>query len=479
MKNLIFRISVYFILGPVDMKSKSSFFAPFPYLIVRFWPLSSLGSPNKASKYGRVIKKSIIIILCLQALGIYTLQSQEVVSGTLLLEQAYQMAKEHYPLIKDANLIDDIEKVNLEAIKKKGLPQVSLNGTAQAQTENIEFPIGDELLQAPLETWNTFLGIDYDIYDGGAKKAQKKIEMASAQVQRKSLEVQLRSLKDRVNTLLFAISLSRKQKDILETSKNDLETNIATLEAGFENGTVLESEVSKLKVRRLELVSNIIAIEGDTSTYFNLLEQLTGKTLSRDVQFVLPAYPTIENTYTVNRPEQDLFNDQKSLFAAREASIAASTLPKISFFAQGGVGNPNPVNFADFSTSPYALGGVRLKWNFLDFGKGKKEKQSLRLQQKQVEVDRELFLFDIESNAKEYREKMEALEAQIQNDETIVTLQKDILEQSKVQLDNGVINSSDYVTQINTSINAEQELEFNKIQLQQLNINYLTLIGKL
>ncbi len=394
------------------------------------------------------------------------------------LEELYQAANTHYPLIKDVGLIDNIEAVNLAVIKRGALPKISLQGQGQVQSENINLALGGTVLEAPLETWSTSLNIDYTLYNGGLTRAQKTIEVASANVDRNALEVQLRTLKDQVNTLVFAVSLSRKQQLILQNSRNDLATNIETLQAAFDNGVALESEVATLKVRELELTSDIVALAADINTYFLLLEQLTGKTLPKDAQFEVPNTNVLDDT-TIQRPENELFESQKSLFAAQEASIAANTLPKISVFAQGGVGDPNPLNFSDFSTTTFALGGIRLNWNFLDFGKGKKEKQRLQIQTEQIEVDKELFLFDIESKSREYRERIQSTKLQIANKTDIVALQNSILTQTKVQLDNGVINATDYVTQLNATLNAEQELEFNKTQLQQLQIEYLTLLGQL
>ena len=414
--------------------------------------------------------------ICL-VLSALTAVGQTAPSPTLTLQEVYQLAEQNYPLIKDAAIIDKIEEVSLESIRRSGFPQISLNGVGQVQSENISLNLGETSIEAPTEIYNVYMGINYDLYDGGIKKAQKNIETAAANVERKSLDVQMRRTKERANKLLFAILLSRKQKQILQTSEKGLDTNIATLQASYENGVVLGSEVSKLKVRQLELASEIIKTEGNIDTYFVLLEQLTGQAFPQDVQIEMPD-PSFQSD-EVSRPEQALFDNQKLLFEAQESSIAARTRPKISLFAQGGVGYPNPLNFADFSTAPYGLGGVKLNWNLLDFGKGNQDRQRLQLQQEQVEVDRELFLFDIDSEAKEYQEKITTLEAQIENDETIVQLQQEILDQSQVQLDNGVINSNDYVTQVNATINAEQQLEFNRIQLQQTIIDYLTLLGQL
>ncbi len=423
------------------------------------------------------LKKTIVIIVLV--FSINSLYAQEDVGNSINLEQAYQWANSNYPLIKDANLIDQIEAVNLDIIKKESLPSLSVNGRAQYQSENIELATGNTVLAAPLEIWNASVNVDYDLYDGGIKKAQKDIEIASANVNRKSLEVQLRNLKDRVNTLVFAIALSRKQEQILQTSIDDIDVNIKTLQSGFENGTVLESEVSKLKVRRLELNTDLIKTKGNVSTYITLLEQLTGKTLPKDVQFITPTELVSSSALAMNRPEEELYDSQKSLIAAQEASIAASTMPKISLFAEGGVGNPNPLNFADFNTSTYGLIGAKLNWNIFNFGKSKKEREKLKIEQDQIEVDRETFLFDLDNDVKEYLEQIETIKLQIENNEQIVALQTDILNQSRVQLDNGIINSSEYITQLNAKLNAENQLELNRVELQQININYLTLIGQL
>lgn len=422
-------------------------------------------------------KKHILKVIIL--LSVFMSSAQDGNLKSITLKEAYEFAQQNYPLIKDAVLIDAIEKVNLEVIKKSGLPKISMNGVAQLQSESIELNLGSTAIEGPLETYNAYLSADYDLYDGGKKRAESDIQRATSLVDRNAFKVQMRATKDRVNVLLFAISLSRKQKSIIDTSIDDLQSNIRTLEAGYINGSVLESEVSKLKVRKLELVSDLIKLQGDINAYIAMLEQLTGKTLSDAIVFEIPVLPADFISDDIDRPEQELFNSQKSLFAAQEASIAASLKPKVSLFAQGGIGNPNPLNFSDFNDSPYALGGLKLSWNFFDFGKSKKQKELLKVQQQQIEVDKEIFLFDVQSEAKDYIKKMEALKAQIVNDEAIVVLQKDILRQSKVQLDNGVINSSEYVTQINATLSAEQNLEFNRIKLQQYSIEYLTLIGKL
>jgi len=419
------------------------------------------------------------VILVVLILGIQHISAQTVSQETVSLQNAYGWANDHYPLVKDTDLIDEIEKLNLDIIKKDGLPKISLNGVGQLQTENVEFPTGNQTLAAPLETYNVYVHAEYNLYDGGKKSAEKELQKASSAVERNSLKVQKQSIKERVNVLFFAINLTKKQQQIIETSIADLEANLASLQAGYDNGTILESEVSKLKVRLLELETSRIDLRVNLQAYLDMLGHLTGKTLSQNVQFIVAETSLGSTNLDITRPEQDLFQSQQSLIAAQEASIATSLQPKISLFAQGGVGNPNPVNFSDFNTSPYALGGIKLQWNFLDFGKSKKQKQVLKVQQQQIAIDQEIFLFDVTSEAKEVVQNMAALKEKIINDAKIVALQKEILQQSRAQLTNGVINSSEYITQTNALIASEQNLEFNKIKLQQEKVAYLMLLGKL
>ena len=395
------------------------------------------------------------------------------------LEEVYQWTVTNYPLIHDLTVINTLEKISLEVISKDGLPRISVNGTGQLQTENIAFPSGGGLLEAPLETWNSSLNIEYDLFDGGKRGARKNIEIASAEVERRSLEVQLRYLKPRVNNLIFAISLARKQEEILKNTESDLSARLSAVQSGFQNGTNLESDVFKLKVRLLELQSDLIETRSRLKSYTDLLEPLTGKDFSATCEFVLPRTAADLQTAAPDRPEQELFENQKELLEVQKGLVSANNLPKITVFAQGGVGNPNPVNFADFTTSAYALGGIKLSWNPFDFGKSKKEKQRLTLQQEQVENDLAVFLFDVESNLKEYRATMEELNQKITNDAMVIDLQKEILKQSQVQLDNGVIRASEYITQINTTLTAEQQLELNTVRLNQTIIDYLTEIGQL
>ncbi|MBP2831022.1 TolC family protein [Aquimarina sp. U1-2] len=400
---------------------------------------------------------------------------QEVIS----LRELYAWGNTNYPLAQDAKLIHKIESLNLEAITRKRLPQLSLNAQAQYQSENIELQTGQISLEAPQDTYNAYVDINFNLYDGGLTRVRKQLQRNQSSVQYNQYKVQLRTVKKRINQLVFTITLSRKHVKIIQNTIDQLQENIDLAEAQVNNGTLLESELNKLKVRSLEAKKERTAIRANTKNYINLLEQLTGKSYEIHTQFDLPAELTISVSDSINRPENLLYDSQKKLLETQKNLLEAELMPKISLYGRGGIGNPNPLNFADFETSTYALGGIRLQWSFFDWGSNRKEKAKLEVDQQQIEVDRNLFNFELENDRLILQNELDKLVTQIKNSEQIVRLQNKILEQSKAQLDNDVITTSEYITQLNTSLNAQLQLELTNTQLLKARVGYLTLLGKL
>ncbi len=421
--------------------------------------------------------KTAVFLGCL-FLGIgLTAQDTPVLS----LTEAYEQVARNYPLIENKALLQAISESNMTLLNKEKLPTITLNGVGQLQSENVSIgaPGSPVHIDAPLETYKAYLEANFNIYDGGLVNAKKELETAALKANQQGLKVSLRFLKDRINALFFAIKLAREQQALYAISIEDIATNISVLQAGSDNGTVLPSDLAKLKVRKLELESENIKLKGDIKAYFSVLNALMGSDFSDTTVLKVPETTALGLRPEVTRPEQLLYQYQKEALLAQEKSIDATRMPKLTLFAQGGAGYPNPVNFADISNSPYALGGVRLNWNVFDWGKAKNERQKIELQVAQIDVDRKTFEFDITSRNTEFEEKMAALHAQIVNDLQITALQETILAQTKVQLQEGVINANDYILQVNAELSARQQLQVHQVQLQQQQIEYLTLFGKL
>ena len=401
----------------------------------------------------------------------------------LTLNEAYKLAESNYPLIKDQALLESISEYNLELINRKRLPTINLVGLGQLQSDNLQ--IGEEgsnspiNIDVPLESYRGYLDLDFNVFDGGTTNANRAIEKSQLKVNQQALKVKLRNLKDRVNVLFLNILLQKQQQSLIKTSIENIEVSIEMMQSGFDNGTVLESELSKLKVRKIELESEEINLEGNIKATTALLTELLGTPLTSETKLLLPDTVMQQSNLDISRPEEQLFEFQTNLLEAQKGKINASRLPKLSLFAQGGIGYPNPLNFADISNSTYALGGIRLNWNVFDWGIAKKEKEKIEIIKEQIAVDREIFEFNINQQQDNFLEKIEALNLQIEKDKAIVKLQSEILEQSSVQLQEGVINSNEYLIQVNNELSARQQMQLHLVRKQKLQIEYLTLYGKL
>ena len=425
--------------------------------------------------------KRIFLIVSLFLLFFGSPKAQEI--RELDLKEVYRLAKLNYPLSEDRLLMEEVSEVNLVLLSKNRLPVLSFNAEGRLQSDNVQIGSGDPAfpinVDVPLESYRAYLGLNLDIYDGGLTSAQKEIEKANEAVNQEALKVKLRSLKDRINLVFFNIELARKQRDILGTSLLDIETTIISSESKVKNGILLSSEVNKLKVRRLELLSDQGRLEGDIQAFVSVLEKLIGSSVSEEVKLNFPSIFVLPSGIDITRPEQDLYEAQKDVLKAQKSMTKAGQRPKLSLFGEGGLGYPNPLNFTDVESSFYGVAGLKLSWRFLDWGKAKKENQKIDLQIKRSEVDRLTFEFDIVSRKQEFVRRIYALEKQIQNDQEIVVLQSQILDQITTQINNGVISSNDYLQQVNAELRAKQQLKLHETQLIQLKIEYLTLFGNL
>lgn len=428
----------------------------------------------------RYLSKRFYIPIFLLMAGIIPAHGQQAI---LNLEKAYNLAENNYPLIKDKPLLESISETNQQILNRQRLPTLNLVGLGQLQSENLQIggdnPNSPINIDVPLESYRGYLDLNFNLFDGGLIKANKKAEESQLLVNQQALKVNLRNLKDQVNSLFLSTLLQQQQRELLKTSMENIEANIDMMQAGVDNGTVLESELSKLKVRKIELESEGINLEGNINATLEVLSKLLGTPLTNETQLLLPEALFQQNELNISRPEQQFFEYQSEFLESQKGKINASRLPKLSLFAQGGIGYPNPLNFSDISTSTYGLGGLRLNWNVFDWGIAKKEKDKIELQKEQIAIDRQVFEFNIDQQQENFRKKLEALDLQIEKDKEIVALQSEILKQSAVQLQEGVINSNDYLIQVNAELSARQQMELHLVQKQKLQIEYLTLFGKL
>lgn len=400
---------------------------------------------------------------------------------SLHLTEAYQLLEENYPLLQNVAVLQAVYQLDAQLIDLANKPTINLMGNAQIQSETPQIdaeglPISVDL---PLYSIKTYGEAQYNLYDGGVQEAQLVQKQARLQADKQQLEVEKFKLQERLNQLFLNVLLLREQTAIFALTQADLATRRAVLEAGVRYGTVLESEVTKLQVRELELTAEEQKIEHQQRGFVQTIATLIGRPLADDVVLLLPKLSERTTVPVINRPEERLFQLQKQALLSTNQLLEAQRKPKLNAFAQAGVGYPNPLNFFDSGIAPYAVGGVRFQWAITDWGKMDVEKQKRMVQTQQFDNQYHTLLFNIESNVAKYQSEIENLQQQIENTEQIAQLQNDILQQLAVQLDNGVITSTDYLIQTNAELRTRQQLEILQAQLVKTQVEFLYQRGAL
>jgi hypothetical protein len=126
-------------------------------------------------------------------------------------------------------------------------------------------------------------------------------------------------------------------------------------------------------------------------------------------------------------------------------------------------------------TQNYFIGGIRMNWT-LSYTK-KKEKAILDLKKEINNSDRETFLFNTNQQLKQQSEEIIKLQEFINTDNNIIALRSSIKRASLAQLENGVINSNDYLREVNEENKALQNKKSHEIELLMAQYKEKTITG--
>ncbi len=397
-------------------------------------------------------------------------------TNSLSLEEAYSLLEKNYPILQNAGLLEEIYQAELQQLDIAKLPSIFLKADGRLQSESVkldtkEAPLPFEINQ-PIVSIKTYAEANYLLWDGGMNEAQRTLKQAQLKTNQQNIEVQRYQLRERINQLFLGIALLREQSKVFDISLEDLKARRTQIAAGVEYGVVLESELTKLQVRELELQSKQNQLGYQLSGMMATLGTLTGLQLSNDTELSFPSMPNPTDIPTINRPEQELFKLQRGLILSQSDLITAARKPKLSAFAQAGFGYPNPLNILDNNPAPYGLIGAAFSWQITDWKKEKLDKSLLTLQAQQVANQQETFEFNLQSKEANYLTTIQRISAQIEADEKIAELQGDILQSLAAQLEEGVIHTTEYILQVDAELLARQQLVIHQTELLQTQLEF-------
>jgi len=357
----------------------------------------------------------------------------------------------------------------------------SVNGQATYQSAVTTFPFtipvpGFELPQYSKDQYKIFGEIDQVIYDGGVIKNQKQTAGANEIIQQQNLEIELYALYDRVNQLFFGALLINEQLRQNNLLKQDIQNGIDKAKTLVANGTAYRSSVDELSAQLLQTEQSRVELIASKKAYLNMLGLFINSQLDENTVLEKPAEPLFSET--VNRPEPIFYDYQKKIYDLQDKLLTSQVMPKFGFFAQGGYGRPglNPLS-NDFQW--YYIGGLKLSWNLGSLYTLKNQRQLLDIDRKNLDVQKETFLFNTNITQKQQNADIEKYIELVKKDDAIITLRESVKKAAAAQLENGVLSAHDYITEVNAEDQARQNLIVHEMQLLQARYSYQNTTGNI
>ena len=396
------------------------------------------------------------------------------VFAQMTLETCQELAREHYPEVKQYDLIRLTEQYDLSNAARAWLPQLSLSAQATWQNEVPEFPeaLSGMLSRAGVtipglkkDQYKVGLELNQTIWDGGKSNADKRLARTEAAEQRAMTDVDLYTLKKRVNELYFGILLLEEKLSQTYRTIALLESNLDKMRSLVTNGTALASDADAVEAELLTARQRATQIEASRTSYRKMLELFIGEPLQGNL--LRPEFEEMATT-ELTRPELALFDAKKNRLAAQEALIKSSTRPKFGFFAQGYYGYPSMDYFASMMSNEWRwnlLTGIRMSWNFGAYYTKKNSLNKLRTAQQSIDLQRDVFRFETNLQVSQETEDIARLRKTIANDARIVSLRQSVREAAESKLRNGIIDTNDLLQKITDEAAARSAQSVHEIEL--------------
>ena len=398
-------------------------------------------------------------------------------SARLTLERCQQLAQENYPAIKKYGLIEKSLDIELSDINKSWLPSVTAYGQGTIQNIVPTFPsalegvlaqMGHEVRGLGKLQYKVGVDVSQTIWDGGASKSRREVSRSREAVQQSGLEVEMYALRQKVDNIYFAILLTEEQVKQSNQTLDLLEANLDLLRSMLKNGTAMRSDVDMVQAQTLTLKQTITQAESTVKSYRALLSIYTGEDMSTQ-ELAVPS-AELPATMTSDRPELKLFDRRQTALETSQQMTNVALMPKIGFFAQAYYGYPGFDYFKSMMNRDLSfnvMAGVRVSWNIDSFYTKKNKLARTALDIDDINVEREIFLFNSRLQTESQLESLNGLKEVMKDDTQIIELRGNVRKAAESQLRNGIIDATALLSKITDENLARLTAKFHEIQYIQ------------
>lgn len=391
------------------------------------------------------------------------------------LEECQQAAERNYPLIQQYDLISRTTDLTVANIQKGWLPQVSASAQATYQSDVVSWPdqlksvytsMGIDMKGLRKDQYKVGIDVSQVVYDGGAISSQKEIARRQGAVDEAQTEVTMYQVRRRVNEMYFGLLLLDEQIRLNGDLQTVLESNERKLKAMSEHGTAAESDYLSVKAERLNVRQQAGDLQSQRRSLAAVLSAFCGIEVKNVEKPAPSATPSLQQSGL--RPELRAIDAQLRLADAREQSLKAALMPKLSVFASGFYGYPGYNMFEDMMSRKWSLNGMigaRLSWNIGALYTHKNDKAKIQLQRDMAETSRRVFLFNNNMEQMQQNENIARYRSMMKDDEEIIALRSSVRKAAESKLSHGIIDVNDLVKEINAENTARVRQTMHEIEM--------------
>lgn len=419
---------------------------------------------NKTTK---TMKKNIFLVLVFSLISFVKLQAQDNIKDiqSISIEQCYEWSKANYPITQQMEIIDKTTAFNIKNASNGNLPQISLNGQATYQSAVTKLPISIPNMTIPSlskDQYKTYASVYQSLTNFNKINTQKKLTKTKAEIEKQQLEIDFLKLKDRINQIFFGTLLISEKNEQLQIIKSDIDSALVRIQAAIDNGTATTIDKQLLEVEKITLDQKIDENNANQTAFLKMLSTLTGKNITTSTTLIHPQSQPLNST--IKRPELQLFSLQNQTIDFKKKQLNNSLIPNVGIFGQAGYGRP-ALNFLSNEFQTYYIGGIKLNWNISGFYSLKSNRKLLDLANERIEAQKKAFLLKTNLTQSQQTAEVEKYQDLLLSDKKIIVIRQNVDNTAKVQLENGLITTIDYIKILNDLNKAKQIMLLHETQL--------------
>lgn len=400
----------------------------------------------------------------------------------LTLEQCLQAARQNQPAVGQLAIISDITSRQWKQAGATYLPTFQVNGQASYQSEVTQVPLrlpGIEIPTLSKDQYRLVGEVQQVLWDGGVSAGSKNLSLTAGDLQTNGVENLLFQTQQPVIQAFFALLINRKQQELNRIAQEQINQRLRQAGEALQGGIIIKSDWRLLRLKSLDLEAMAQQLREEENSLTAILQQLTGLTVDRK-SLVTPMTVQTASQKWEQRPDLQGLQLQRQQLVQQSDLVRARNNPRFSAFGQAGYGRPG-LNMLEDKFATFGIFGLRAQWNLSPYYNGtqKRDLEILQLQQKNLDLQKETLLQNLELQTIQQQKLITNTLTAIAALELKMPLLHENTLAADLQWKQGVITTADYLDRWTDEQVAQQNLDLQKILITKYQTEYLWLTGNL